>query len=277
MFFTPTYHSKPYPDLDPLRQVGDIKGKTVVITGGGSGIGKAIALAFSKANAANIVVVGRTKETLDATKQEIEGASTTRVKAIVADVTNATEIQRAFSSLVTEIGPLHVLVNNAGYLAEPAPAASAPIQDWWKAFEINCKGALLVTQSFLSVSSDEAVLINVTTAGVYLPPTHELSAYSASKLAFLRVLEFVQLEYPGLRVVNVHPGFIQTDMNLKSGIKGVPFDDIELTSHFVVWCSGSAAAFLNGRFVWANWDINELKNMERSIVDEKKLTFGLLS
>lgn len=52
---------------------------------------------------------------------------------------------------------------------------------------------------------------------------------------------------------------------------------MNLGSYFVVWCTSPAAAFLNGRFVWANWDINELKNMEKSIVDEGKLTFGLLT
>lgn len=223
--FTPTYHSQPYGAIEPTLQKSNLEGKNVVITGGGSGIGKAIALAFSKANAATIVILGRTRQTLDATKQEIETTSTTRVKAIVADVTNADDIRRTFSGVAAEIGNLHVLVNNAGYMAEPEAVATARIGDWWKAFEINCRGALLVTQSFLSVASDKPILINVTTAGTYLPPTHCLSSYSASKLAFLRVLEFAQMETPGLRIVNVHPGFIKTEMNLKSGIKGIPFDD----------------------------------------------------
>lgn len=225
ILFTSTYHSKPYPAIEPSLQEKNIKGKIVFITGGGSGIGRAIAVAFAKAKAASIVIIGRTKESLDAAKNEIESSSTTTVRTIAADVTIAADIQAAFSFVASELGDVDILVNNAGYLAEPAAVASASVEEWWKAFEANCRGGLLVTQAFLSVASKKAVMINMSTAGTYLPPTHHLSAYSASKLAFLRVLDFALLENPELKVIHVHPGFIRTEMNLKSGIKEVPFDD----------------------------------------------------
>jgi NAD(P)-dependent dehydrogenase (short-subunit alcohol dehydrogenase family) len=223
--FTSTYHSKTYPAIEPSLQEKNIKGKVVFITGGGSGIGRAIAVAFAKAKAASIVIIGRTKESLDAAKSEIESSSATTVRAIVADITIAADIQTALSCVASELGAVDIFVNNAGHLAEPAAVASASVEEWWKSFEVNCRGALLATQAFLSVASKKAIMINMSTAGTYSPPTHHLSAYSASKLAFLRVIDFALLENPELKVIHVHPGFIRTEMNLKSGIKEIPFDD----------------------------------------------------
>jgi hypothetical protein len=54
-------------------------------------------------------------------------------------------------------------------------------------------------------------------------------------------------------------------------------ESVDLAAHFVVWCTSPAAGFLNGRFVWANWDVDELKMKEASIYEERKLTFGLLT
>ena len=68
--------------------------------------------------------------------------------------------------------------------------------------------------------------------------------------------ECLQAEKPESRVINVHPGLVETGMTEKIGVKGQ--DSPELVGAFCVWCASEEGAFLKGRFVWANWDVYEL-------------------
>ena len=215
--FTPTYHHKPYPAIDPTRPELSAKDKVVVITGGGQGIGRATARSFAKANAKAIVIIGRTERSLLDTKAEIEqitGLTTVRVH--VGDVTNETAIQNIFASVKQEFGEIDVLVSNAGYLPTLGPIASEDPDDVWKAFEINVKGAFNVVRAFLGAASPNATIINVSSGVVHLTLPGS-QAYSTSKAAVLTWLGFVQGENESMRVVSVHPGVIESAMSIKSG------------------------------------------------------------
>lgn len=94
-------------------------------------------------------------------------------------------------------------------------------------------------------------------------------------------MEFVQAENPELRVVNVHPGQVtETEMAAKSAKKdikarGAHIDDAELAADFVVWAASPEAAFLKGKLVWVNWDVDEMLERKEEIEKGNFLTLGL--
>ena len=112
--FTATWHRDTYPAIDPRsRPELSMRGKTVVISGGGSGIGRALAQSFAEAGASTIAIVGRRIAPLQDTKQAIERLhSDVSVAIHVADVANG----KAIEQVASEIGPWDVLIANAGYM-----------------------------------------------------------------------------------------------------------------------------------------------------------------
>lgn len=221
---TKTWHNASYPAISPSNLALSVAGKTVFITGGGAGIGFATARAFAAAGASTVAISGRTEKTLLSAKEDIESAHKgVRVLTFVADVTDQKAVDAAFASA----GKIDVLVHNAGYLPKLVPITQSGIQDWWSGFEINVKGAFIVTQAFLKVAASDAILIDLTTGMVHLPAFPGYSAYQASKTAEHRFFDSVQLENPDLHVVQVHPGVVATDMGQKGLDAGVdlPLDD----------------------------------------------------
>lgn len=214
--FTPTYHHHSYPAIDPSRPELSAKGKVVLITGGGQGIGKATARAFAQADAYAVIIIGRTQKTLLDAKTELEHINPlTTVRTFVGDVTDANAVRTIFESIKQEFDHVDVLVSNAGYLPIPVPISKQDTDDFWKAFEINTKGAFIVVRAFLGVASPNATLINVSTALAHAA-TPGSQGYSTSKTATLKLFEFVQNENDALRVVSIHPGVILSEMSKKS-------------------------------------------------------------
>jgi NAD(P)-dependent dehydrogenase (short-subunit alcohol dehydrogenase family) len=142
------------------------------------------------------------------------------------------------------------------------------------------KGSLLVTRAFLEKAASEAVLISISAGLAYISPMAGFSSYSSSKLASAKFFEYVQLEKPAFRIFNLHPGVVATDMGEKA-VADLPeeaktFDTREslpmydgavpaypgaaqLSAHFSVWLASPEGAFLKGKFLWANWDVDEIK------------------
>ncbi|KAI9854447.1 MAG: hypothetical protein M1813_001241 [Trichoglossum hirsutum] len=280
---TKTWHTTAYASIDPELPQLSAKGKFVIVTGGGSGIGPTIVRAFARAGATHIGILGRTKSSLVATKRSIETEfPNVAVHVAVADISSEPAVNTAFSTVRSLSGdrPVDIFVNNAAYLPDPVPAKDASVDEWWRGYEINVKGSLILTQAFLrAAASEDAVLINVSTAGVHVPVQHlpKLSSYGSSKLAAVKLFEFVQQENPGIRVISVHPGVIATEMNDKSRTGGLQmaFDDVELSASFIVWASSPEAEFLKGKLVWTNWDVDELKAKAEEIKDSSMFTMNL--
>lgn len=152
---------------------------------------------------------------------------------------------------------------NAGYLPEPGKIAATETSDWWKGYEINVLGTYLLAKYFINQSQaprGKPVFISLNTCANHLgPAAGPMSGYLTSKIATASVVEFFQVEYPDIRAFNVSPGMVQTDMSAKSNVKGYAFDDSpSLMANFAVWLAGPDPDFLNGRFLWANWDVEEL-------------------
>ena len=230
---TKSYHTSPYPAIDPSLPTLSTAGKNVVITGGGSGIGPEIAKAFAKSGASNIALFGRTERTLVRTKSEIESAyPDTDVATYVADITDGASLETAFASEAKRVGVIHVLVANAGYLPDPVEIVKSTVDEWFRGFEVNVKGNFNLVRAFISHSSKDAAILNISTGVVHLPHLERASAYHTSKLAAAKMFDYVRAEHPSLFVLNIHPGVIETDMDAKNkeAMEAIPHDDSESKS-----------------------------------------------
>jgi NAD(P)-dependent dehydrogenase (short-subunit alcohol dehydrogenase family) len=96
--------------------------------------------------------------------------------------------------------------------------------------EINVKANLILSQAFLANSSEKPTFISVNTAGAHVPPIPVgLSSYAVSKFALIKLMDYFAAENPHVKVLQVHPGVLKTDMNKKSVDAGLelPYDDSE--------------------------------------------------
>lgn len=126
------WHNDTYASIDPKRPELSAKGKKIVITGGGYGIGRGTAIAFAEAGAAGIAILGRKEAPLLETKEFIENKYNIPVTTHVADVTDESAVKKA----AQKIGEWHVLDMNAGYFSAPATALEISADEWWKSFEV---------------------------------------------------------------------------------------------------------------------------------------------
>lgn len=206
--YTKTYHSDSYASISAQRPAQSARGKRIVITGGGGGIGAATAAGFAVAGACEVVILGRTMASLQSTKESIETRHPhTAVIPIVADVSDAKTLGAAFDAIAKR-GAIDVYINNAGYLAEHSAIADANVADWWLSFEVHVKAAVVALQAVAKNIAPDGVVINLISGACHVPFVPGFSAYATSKLAAARVFEYFQHEHPHLRVYNVQPGMV---------------------------------------------------------------------
>lgn len=213
--YTPHVFRDQYPSIDPASASLAQSGKVVVITGASSGIGaRGFAPAFAKAKPKAIVLVGRNAEKLNATKAAIEKiTSETEIVALTADLRDVASVEKLFSEVKNKFGQADVLVNNAGMFSPDGTVADVKPTDWWTDFDINLKGTFLVTQAFLKLLGTEkkGTIVTMSTAIAYMVAPGK-SAYSISKMANVRLAEYVAAEYPNVCSISLQPGVVKTDM-----------------------------------------------------------------
>ncbi|KAF2745979.1 NAD(P)-binding protein [Sporormia fimetaria CBS 119925] len=239
---TTTWHRKPSPTIDPSRPELKAKGKNIVITGGGTGIG---------AETAHLII-GRREAPLLSTKSFIsEESPGVKVFIASADTTNKTAIDAAFADFCKD-GKIDVLVSNAAVGGLVSPIKDADPDDWFSGIQTNIKGAFVVAQSFLRYAAPGAVVIDVSTCVCHLNVSGDTSSYGAGKADSLRFFHALAHEHPELTVYHLHPGMIITE-GAKSSLK------IGLPAAYCVWLASPEATFLKDKFMWSNWDVDELR------------------
>ena len=92
-------------------------------------------------------------------------------------------------------------------------------------------------------------------------------------MAAAKLVEYIQAENPGLHTVNVHPGVAESDMLKTAGLPGM--DDTQLSGDSAVWATSKEGGFLKGKFVWVNWDVDELKQQAEKVQSTLLLSLGL--
>ncbi|WYZ42742.1 hypothetical protein EsH8_VI_000441 [Colletotrichum jinshuiense] len=280
---TKIYHTKPYAAISPSRPELSTKGRHAFISGGGAGIGASIAKSLAVSGIASLGLLGRTVKSLEDTKTAIEALNpATKVYLYTVDVTDAEATTEAVSSFANSLGgKIDILVANAGYMADLKTIPDSDPEDWWRAFEITVRGNFNLLRAFQPLAAPDASVIHISTAAIHLPYMFGFSAYRASKSAATKMFEYFHDENPGLFVLQVHPGLIGgTAMSVKFATTveelGLVYDDIALPGDFVVWALSEEGKFLNGRFVHANWDVEELKGLRGELEkDQSRFTIGL--
>ncbi|KAI1385070.1 putative short-chain dehydrogenase [Hypoxylon trugodes] len=306
MNYTKTQHTKPYAAISPSLPHLSTKSKSVFITGGSAGIGKAVALAFLEAGSCHLAITGRREAVLSAAATEIKTTyPDAQVLTFVADIADEVAMNKAFSGAKEAFGaPIDIAINGAGYLPSLKPLATSDLNDWWLGYETNVKGAAIFARGVAKYAASDAVVLHLATAGVMFPANGGLpmSGYATSKLAGVKVMEYFGAENPGLRVVSVHPGVVteseggqkmvaQSDVEWQGDDSKFPFsvvifsllvvclaniyDLVNLGAHFLVWAASKEAEFLKNKLVFAAWDVEELKARKDEIAQSPELLIGL--
>jgi NAD(P)-dependent dehydrogenase (short-subunit alcohol dehydrogenase family) len=160
---------------------GRLREKSVLITGGGRGIGKAAALAFAR-EGAQVAICGRNSANLEAVAVELRALGA-KVVAESCDVTNEGQVTDFIAAVIREFGQIDVLINNAAVLGPLGPLAKASVSDWQATIAANLTGPFMVTREVLRSSmlkKERGVVINVS-SGVGRRGAAGWGPYAASK------------------------------------------------------------------------------------------------
>jgi NAD(P)-dependent dehydrogenase (short-subunit alcohol dehydrogenase family) len=223
---TSTWHDKTYQSISPTRPELSAKGKTVLVTGGGSGIGAETARYFAEAGASRIALLGRREQPLLDTKASIEQRFP-NVEVFVAstNVTKKSEVDAAFAKFVDD-GKIDVLVSCAAMIGPQDPVRDVDPDKFLDAIQLNLKGSLFVAQAFLRYASTNAVAIDVNSSAAHVNFAPQFASYSVAKLAVFRLWDSLAFANPEMSVFHIQPGVVDTAMNKEAGgIDAVGFSD----------------------------------------------------
>jgi NAD(P)-dependent dehydrogenase (short-subunit alcohol dehydrogenase family)/uncharacterized protein YndB with AHSA1/START domain len=236
---------------------------TALVTGGSKGLGLAMATALAR-EGMKVAIIARTPVSLDS------------IHSYCGDVTDPDFMRRTIASVERDLGPLTLLINNAGLLGPIGPMADVPHDEWWRVMEVNVRGTAIAMQLALPrmCSRGSGRVINVVSGGGIRCSTY-YTAYAAAKTAIVRLTECVAAEVKpyGVSVFAMEPGTVSTDMSRFStdseeGQRWIPWFKRIFTDGFnampedvaqraIEIASGSADA-LSGRYLPLRVSLDDL-------------------
>lgn len=240
-----------------------LKGKTAIVTGSSSGIGKAIALLFGKEGANVIVTYHSGKERAEAVVEQIRQYGV-KTKAYELDAANEQDIERFFADVEKDFADIDILVNNAGINGKAVPVEDMPTEVWDQVIKTNLYGPFFCSRAFLQLKKKYQTykgsrIINVSSIHEHVNvPDH--AHYNASKagvrnLAYTMALELASRE---LTVNNIAPGMILTPINeqviddparLKAADEVMPFHrggQPEEVANVALFLASDASSYVSG-------------------------------
>jgi NAD(P)-dependent dehydrogenase (short-subunit alcohol dehydrogenase family) len=192
-------------------------GRVALVTGGGRGIGAATARLLAGQGAA-VAVAARTEDEVVSVVAEIRARGGSAIPLVV-DVANEASVASGFATARAELGPVTILVNNAGTPGVPLPVAAMEVAEWHRVFEINVTGAFLCAREVLPQMTAEnwGRIVNVSSAASR-HPLAGMAAYGASKAALDQLTRVLALEGEPYNIVTtgVYPGVVDTRMQEES-------------------------------------------------------------
>jgi NAD(P)-dependent dehydrogenase (short-subunit alcohol dehydrogenase family) len=191
-----------------------VAGQVVVVTGGGGVIGRAICEAFGRTGAL-VAVADLNEAPLEATVSSIV-KSDGRAIGVQVDVADRGSVERMVARVDRELGPVDLLVNNAGWLGALGPIWEVDPDEWWRTWEVNVRGVMLCARAVLPsmVARRRGRIVNLS-SGTVMGPIRAFSAYPVSKTAVTRLTEHLALECRehGISVFAITPGLVYSAMS----------------------------------------------------------------
>jgi NAD(P)-dependent dehydrogenase (short-subunit alcohol dehydrogenase family) len=237
--------------------------KTALVTGAGRGIGRAIAIRL----AAEGYAVGLTARGEEELRQTAALISQTAGTAVVAagDVTNDTDVQYVYKRIGEQLGPVHVLVNNAGYASRPMPFTDIDPDDWWRVVETNLKGPVLFSRVALPamLATGRGYIVNINSLQGSKVSGASI-AYGVSKAGLMRFTDALAAEVAdsGVVVLDVSPGLVRTTMTQNrpdlDQLPAAAWSPPEKAAEKVAALVSGRYDALSGRFVHLTDDLDEL-------------------
>ena len=189
--------------------MNSLHNKTILLTGAGTGIGRACALAFA-IEGASLALVGRRKETLEAVAKECGGSAL----VISAELSRKAEIERSVSETIARFGRLDVLVNNAGILF-PGTAEEITEEQWDRTFQVNVKSVWQLSCAALPHfrKAGGGAIINVASV-LGINGARKRASYSPSKGAVILLTKCMAIDHghENIRVNAICPSFVETEL-----------------------------------------------------------------
>jgi NAD(P)-dependent dehydrogenase (short-subunit alcohol dehydrogenase family) len=236
----------------------ELKGKSAVVIGGTSGIGRAIALGLAEAGA-DVAATSRRADQVESTAREIEALGSRSLRA-TSDVTDRASLQHLLDDAVKTFGKVDILVNSAGR-TKKAPTIDFSEQDWNDILETNLTGILRACQIFGRHMLERRYgrIINIASIGSFLGML-QVTAYSASKAAVASLTQSLAIEWAphGVCVNAIAPGVFRTALNEKL-LDGTPrgnewlmrtpmkrFGRVEELAGAAVYLASDAASYTTG-------------------------------
>jgi NAD(P)-dependent dehydrogenase (short-subunit alcohol dehydrogenase family) len=243
--------------LDPL----DLNGRTAVVIGGASGIGRAIANGFALAGA-DVVASSRRADMVAATADEIESIGR-RTLRVTVDVTDAASIGQLLRSCVEEFEGVDILVNSAG-TTKKVSTLDMDISDWNRIIDVNLTGTLLACMTIGEhmLGRGWGRIINIASIASYVG-LYQVAAYGASKAAIIGLTKSLAVEWAakGVCVNAIAPGVFPTDLNrhlLEGTERGKElmmrtpmqrFGNVDELVGAAVFLASEAASFVTGEVI----------------------------
>jgi len=275
-------------------------GKNALITGGSQGLGRVIVEAFLS-NGANVIFCARTAADINQTQAALAPLlhSSQQLVGCVANVADPNNIATLFAR-ATQLGPLHVLVNNAGIYGPIGQTEEVSLADWTEAWHINVTGTLLACQQAIRAMKPQRAgkIINISGGGA-TNPMPRFATYAACKAAVVRLTETLAAEYRAdhIDVNAVAPGALRTRLTeqvLTAGPDKAGADffikikkcfeegatDAKLAASLCVFLASSDSDGITGKLISAVWDKwqdwpNHIKELQASDVYTLRRIIGL--
>jgi NAD(P)-dependent dehydrogenase (short-subunit alcohol dehydrogenase family) len=270
----------------------DLAGQVAIVTGSGRGIGRAIAQALARTGA-EVAVVARTEEQLTETVRLIREAKGQAV-AFRADVTDQEAVECMVADVEKQLGPIDLLVSNAGHGGEVGSMWEVDPAEWWRCIDVNLRGPFLCARAVLPGMIARRRGRIVTTAshtGLVLWPGS--GAYAISKTAVIRFSEQLAAETKehSIPVFAIHPGGVETELTasqFKSDAARKWFPGIyeyvaqggsgqppELAANLVLFLASGKADALSGCYISVDDDVAEMARRAEEVRQAELYTLRL--
>jgi 3-oxoacyl-[acyl-carrier protein] reductase len=243
----------------------ELDGQVALVTGGGRGIGASVARELSAAGM-RVAVSARTREQVEAVAGEVGGL------AVVADASQRDEVQAMIDQVERELGPIDLLVANAGISLAHDDVWEVDPAEWWHVHEVNVLGVFLCCRAVIPQMLQRRTgrIVIVASGAAYLPGARS-TAYTSSKAAVHRFAETLAGQLDGrIPVFSISPGLVRTEMTEGVFPEDAPWTPDECAPKLVRALAAGRFDRLSGRYLHAEHDPPEQleQRIERVLADD---------